>query len=265
LQELLASGSTDNPGGLERFIEAGASLALTPSGAVRLVLSQLNVDMPRSVTVEVRFLPTLAVNNVTIDDIGDKTGGNVMVVGRDGIDYDKLKVCSDGVPALGGIPYVSSSVYGIPEEGFTTDWSHIAVRNLNALDCVYVLLEPCEDGYFTAQLPTVIAGEDVLVEKTGRITKGSILIEFNGLPVPLQVDLRFTPLEISDSTDSNDPNDPNDTDIADNPYIHGGNGGLPQTGVMSILWVLILGLVTSIVAAGAVLIVIRRQSLKEKH
>jgi LPXTG-motif cell wall-anchored protein len=254
LEELL--DSTDNPEGLRRFIRAGARLHITPGGAVRLVLSHLTEDMPRSVTVEVRFVPTLAVNNITVDEVGVKTGGNVMVIGRDGFDDGNLKICSDGVPALGGTPYVSQSVYGIPEEGFTTDWSHIAVRNLNALDGVYVLLEPCEDGFFTAQLPTVIAGMEEIVEKSGRITRGSVLIEFDGLPVPLQVDLRFIPLEIGDSVIDDDP------DVTDDPYVQ---GGLPQTGVVSMLWILVLGLVTSVVATGAVLIVIRRQSLKEKR
>jgi LPXTG-motif cell wall-anchored protein len=175
-----------------------------------------------------------------------------MVIGRGGFDESNLKICSDGVPALGGTPYVSQSVYGIPAEGFTTDWSHIAVRNLNELDCVYVLLEPCEDGYFTAQLSTTIAGVDEIVEKTGRITRGSVLIEFDGLPVPLQVDLRFIPLSADDST------------VGDDPNVQGGNGGLPQTGVISMLWVLVLGLVTSLVATAAVLIVIRRQNSRDK-
>jgi LPXTG-motif cell wall-anchored protein len=246
LEELL--DSTDNQEGLRRFIRAGARLQITPGGAVRLVLSHLTEDMPRSVMIEVRFVPTLAVNNVTVDESGSKIGGNVMVIGRDGFDDGNLKICSDGVPALGGKPYVSQSVYGIPIEGFTTDWSHIAVRNLNELDCVYVLLEPCEDGYFKAQLPTVIAGVEEIVEKTGRITRGSVLIEFDGLPVPLQVDLRFIPIDFVD--------DSNVSGVT--------TGGLPQTGVISMLWVLMFGLITSVVATVAVLIVIRRQSSKEK-
>ncbi|MCL2662536.1 MAG: Cna B-type domain-containing protein [Oscillospiraceae bacterium] len=250
LEELLSSA--DNPEGLRRFISAGARLHITPNGAVRLVLSHLAEGMPRSVTVEVRFVPTLAVNNVTVDESGSKIGGNVMVIGRDGFDEGNLKICSDGVPALGGKPYVSQSVYGIPIEGFTTDWSHIAVRNLNELDCVYVLLEPCEDGYFTAQLSTTIAGVEEIVEKTGRITRGSVLIEFDGLPVPLQVDLRFIPINFADDSNTSEGTGT-------------GTGGLPQTGVVSMLWILVLGLMTSIVATAAVLIVIRRQSVKDKR
>jgi len=250
LEELL--GSTDNPDGLRRFIRAGARLHITPEGAVRLVLSRLTDDMPRTVTVEVRFIPTLAVNNVTVDEIGVKIGGSVMVVGRDGLNNGNLNNCSDGVPALGGKPYVSQSVYGIPAEGFTTDWTHIAVRNLNDFNCPSVLLEPCEDGYFTAQLTTVIAGADEIVEKTGRIIKGSILIEFDGLPVPLQVDLRFIPLEA------------NDTTVTDDPNVQG-DGGLPRTGVESVIWLLAIGLLTSITATAAVVIVIRWQSAKEKR
>jgi LPXTG-motif cell wall-anchored protein len=136
------------------------------------------------------------------------------------------------------------------------------VRNLNDFDCPAVFLEPCEDGYFTAQLTTVIAGVDEIVEKTGRITRGSILIEFDGLPVPLQVDLRFIPLEVSDSNDSNDPDD---TIVVDDPNVQGGNGGLPRTGVESVIWLLAIGLLTSITATAAVVIVIRWQSMKEKR
>jgi hypothetical protein len=158
------------------------------------------------VMVDVLFVPTLAVNNITVDETGNKIGGSVMVVSGD-IDHGNLRSCSDGVPALGGRPYVSTSVYGIAEEGFTTDLSNITVRNLNDFNCPAVILQPDENGFFTAQLPTVIAGVPDVVEKSGRITKGSILIEFDGLPVPLQVDLRFIPAA-SDDPDGDDPDDP---------------------------------------------------------
>jgi hypothetical protein len=308
---------SSNPDGLNWFIAAGASIEQR-GNVVRLVLSDDPQIMPRMVTVVVDFLPTLAVNNVTVDEDGDKIGGSVMVVAGD-IDYGNLNNCSDGVPDLDGTPYVASKVYGIAEEGFTTDMSYIAVRNLNDLNGVYVLLEPCEDGHFTATLPTVIAGEPDIVVKTGRITKGSIWIDFERLPVPLQVDLRFIPLDADDPPDSdppdndppdndppdndppdndppesdppdndppesdppdndppdNDPpdNDPTDNDPPDNANNDSsdtggpgtGTGGLPRTGVESIIWDLALGLLTSIVIAVAVLIVIRRQSVKDKR
>ena len=270
--------------GLRRFAEADAHIYLTPSGAVKLVLSEHVRDMPRSVRVVVHFLPTLAVNNVTIGEGNEKIGGLVRVI--DGGDYSS---CSDGAPAFDGTPYVSTSVRGVAKPGFTTDLSHILVRNLlDGFDCDTVLIVPERDGSFTAQLRTEIAGVEEIVVKTGRIIPGSITVVFDGIPVPLQVDLRFIPItesntnnpynpsDTDDPDDADDPDNPDRNNIADDPNVQGGNGGadnrnvqggnggLPRTGVESMLWVLVLGMVTSIVATAAVLIVIRRQSIKDR-
>jgi len=236
----LSECETDNKEALERFLKVGARLELR-SGAVRLVLSQHATNMPFSATVEVEFLPTLAVNNVTEDN----AGGTVMVNGVGTASSD-----SDGVPDLGGRPYVMAlSVYGKPDEGYKVDWDYIVIRNLNDLEGEHVFVKPDADGYFTTQLKTQIADKDYTVEKTGRVTEGSIIVELDGLPVPLQIDLRFVPDNVTDDDKTDDKND---------------DGTLPKTGVDSILDTLVLGLITSLAAGTAVALVILRQSRKEK-
>jgi len=276
--------STDNPDGLKRFLEADAYLEFS-GDAVRLVLSAEVEHMPSNVRVYVQFLPTLAVNNVT----PNKTGGNVRVVNG-----GTMNNCSDGVPAFYGVPYVSYSVYGIADPGFRVDMAHIAVRNLNDLDGAFVLLEPDSDGAFTAQLRTVIAGSDEVVTITGEITIGSILIEFDSKPVPLQVDLRFIRYDTTGGTgntpgnnagnnttggdgsngDSNNGNGNNAGSNTANGDAGDGTGerndtrdltSLPRTGIESAFTGLLLGLLISLTATLVIIIIMLFQNAKRKE
>jgi len=221
-----------------------AYMQLTATGEIRLVLSRTPARMPREVWIIVEFLPTLAVNNVTEGNVG----GTVMVNG-----VGTPSNNADGVPAINdGVPYVmATSVYGKPDPGYKVDWDYIVIRNLNDLTGELgepVFVKPDANGYFTTQLQTVIAGRTETVQKTGRVYEGSIIVELNGLPVPLQIDLRFIPdVPIISATD-------------DDPAF-----GLimPRTGLVSIINTLALGLITSLIATVTVAIVIRKQKIKQ--
>jgi len=242
LEDLLAS--TDNPAGLQRFLNVGAYLEFR-NGSVRLVLSDDFEDMPRAIIVQVKFEPTLAVNNVTQDN----AGGRVMVM-RNG--SGNLNNDSDGVPDLGGTPYRATEVYGVADEGFEVDMTYVLVRNLNDNGGVIgdpVFLEPDENGVFSATMQTIIADRVYTVEKTGRITIASIHIEFDGLPVPLQVDLRFIPIDDSTGTGTDRPRE----------------AALPRTGVETPIAMLLICLLTSLTATFAVVMAIRYQNRKERR
>ena len=243
----LTEVETDNKEALQRFIDVNASIRLV-GNTVLLVLSDDVTDMPFSVTIEVKFVPTLAVNNVTENN----AGGTVVVNGGGTANNN-----ADGVPALGtGMPYIATSVYGKPDPGYRVDWDYVVIRNLNDLtgelgEPVFAI--PDVNGYFTTELDTWIAGRQERVVKTGRITEGSIIVELDGLPVPLQIDLRFIP-------DTGTGGGGGSGIISDKDN----NGGLPRTGVESVLVLLVLGLATSLVAGVAVAIVIRRINAKER-
>jgi len=230
----LSSSDISNPIFRQRFPNARLEMR---NGVARLVLCADVDNMPRTVTVYVYFLPSIAVNNVTAGN----RGGKVMV--DCGVRGGNLNNNADGVPALGGVPYVGTTrVYGKPDPGYRVDWSYIVIRNLNDLGGVIgdpVFIKPNADGTFVAHLETIIAGKREIVEKTGRVYEGSIVVELDGLPVPLQIDLRFVP--------------------------DGTRTGLPQTGVESVVAILIVGLVTSLVAGAAVVVVIRRMNAKERR
>jgi len=240
----IAECEIDNPDFRTRFPNAKLGMR---NGAVRLELCVDVGNMPQKVEVYVVFLPTIAVRNVTDGYVGGKvrvecaqSGGN-------------LNNQADGVPSYNdGKPYVGTTkVYGVPDPGYKVDWDHIVLRNLNDLDGPYELAKLDKDGYFTIHLSTWIAGVEDVVEKNGRATEGSIIVEIlHHLPVPLQIDLRFIPDIIN--------NTPDNPDSAGNP------GGLPNTGVESIISTLVLGLITSLVACMAVAVVIRRQIKKER-
>jgi len=248
-----------------RFVDAGAYMELS-DGAIRLVLSTSPVNMPREVWIIVEFLPTLAVNNVTEGNVG----GTVMVNG-----VGTASNNADGVPAIeDGIPYVmATSVYGKPDSGYRVDWDYIVIRNLNDLNGQIgepVMVKPDANGYFKTRLQTTIAGETQIVEKTGRVTEGSIIVELDGLPVPLQIDLRFIPARGGSGTTQGDGDEDADGDSDGSGGAgtgaggSGGAGGLPRTGVESVIVLLILGLATSLIAGVAVAIVIRRMGIKER-
>ena len=138
---------------------------------------------------------------------------------------------------------------------------HVAVRNIDDLDGEFVLLIPDENGRFSVLLKTMIAGREETVEITGKITIASILIEFDSLPVPLQVDIHFVPdidgmaLDLTDGMDRI----VNISNTSERTV-----GSLPRTGVKSVIALMILGLVTSLTAAAAIVTVIIWQNKKEK-
>jgi len=241
----LAQCRNDNQTAIQRFIRAGASLSFR-GDAVILVLSNDVEDMPRSVTVWVEFVPTLAVNNVTEGN----AGGTVVVNCVNGTGTPSNN--ADGVPALGaGMPYIATSVYGVPSEGYEVDWEYIVIRNLNDIEGKegFVHVYPDENGYFETELTTHIAGDPETVVKTGIVKEGSIIVELDNLPVPLQIDLRFIP-------------EGSRSDQGGNQNYRG--AFMPKTGLESIIVVLLFGLLTSLVATAAIVIVIRRQNAKDK-
>jgi len=246
----LGDCDTDDRAGLERFLDDGAYLEFN-NGALRLVLSTDLNKMPRSVLVEVGFTPTIAVSNVTENNAGGQVKVNCSIVGG------SLSNVADGVPAFGGIPYPACEVYGVADEGYRIDMDYIVVRNMNDLDGEFVHINLHPDGTFTTDpLDTEIAGEDDRVVKSGTYEIASLRITFNSLPVPLQVDMRFIPIEQEDT-----PVTPDDTDDSSDTSK---TAQMPKTGIQSILEILIFGLITSIAATAAVVIVIRRQSAKER-
>jgi LPXTG-motif cell wall-anchored protein len=144
--------------------------------------------MPRKTRVLIDFEPTLAVKNKT----PEFRGGEVMVYG--GVPDPQ----TDGVPTypFNGTPYRAAlSVFGIPNEGFQTDTANIIVRNMDDLDGDHVVLT-FNPGTFNNTLDTVIAGQPALVPIQGVVffDDNDITIEFNSLPIPLQVDLLFIPI-----------------------------------------------------------------------
>jgi len=253
--------TTDNPQYLQRFIDDGARLELR-DGAVRLILSRDPEKMPRIVSIEVEFLPTIGVRNITEDYVG----GKVQV-----INGGELTNVADGVPrSYGGTPYTQNSVYGIADPGYKVDKSRMLVRNLYDLDAYYgyVLIEPNDDGTFEAVLRTNVAGVyPAYVEITGTVIDGSIEIVLDSLPVPLQIDLHFIPESVGDGGSGDGDSSKGDSgDDSDTVVLSTRNqGGLPRTGVESILWLLILGLLTSLAATCSIIFVIRYQNTKEKR
>ena len=253
----------DNLDILAEIIGLGARLEMREDGVVRLVLAHDIEDMPRRVLITVQFLPTLAVRNVTENESNGGSVGNIggQVMVECTSTGGSMNGDADGVPDLGGTPYKRAiSVYGVPDPGYKIDWDYIVIRNLNDLDdrpggseFGSVQVFPDENGYFTAELRTTIAGRDEVVIKTGRVTEGSIRVTMDDLPVPLQIDLRFIP----------------DDSVLSGTTGGSGTGrtqgdGLPRTGVESVIVMLVLGFVTSLVATAAVIAVIRRQNLKDK-
>ena len=241
----IAECEIDNPVFRTRFPNAKLDMR---NGAVRLELCVNVENMPQKVEVFVVFLPTIAVRNVTEGYVGGQvrvecaqSGGN-------------LNNQADGLPSYNnGKPYVGTTkVYGLPDPGYMVDWDHIVLRNLNDLDGPYEIADLDEDGYFTIHLSTWIAGAPDVVEKNGRATEGSIIVEIlHHLPVPLQVDLRFIPEVLSGTTGGSGAGD--------------SAGGLPRTGVESVISTLVLGLITSVIAGAAVAMVIWRMGAKERR
>jgi len=242
----LAQIRNSDPGLLSEMLEAGASLT-TRGDAILFILSTDLEKMPRSIVIEVKFAPTIAVRNVTDGYVG----GTVMVN-----DVGTASNRADGVPAYGGRPYANSSVYGKPDPGYRVDWSYILIRNLNDLDDELgepVMVVPDADGKFTTMIKTEIAGKPYFVEKSGRVYEGSIVVEIYDLPVSLQIDLRFIP----EGTGGR----PGDTE-GNSRWTQG--DGLPRTGVESVISTLVIGLIVSITAGAAVMLVIWRINAKEK-
>jgi len=116
-----------------------------------------------------------------------------------------------------------------------------------------VMVVPDENGYFKTRIFTEIADGKYYVEKSGRVYEGSIVVEIDELPVSLQIDLRFIP----DGTGTG-----SGTNTDTNRQTQG--GGLPRTGVESVISTLLIGLVTSLVTGAVVSLVIWRINSKEK-
>ena len=247
----LDEADISNPEFRKRFPNARLT---SRDGAARLILCNDIDNMPATVTVYVQFLPSIAVRNVTENSVGGRVRVECSTRGGN------LNNNADGVPALGGVPYVGTTkVYGVPDPGYRVDWDYIVIRNLNDLGGVIgepVFVVPNADGTFTTQLQTIIAGQPEIVEKSGRIYEGSIVVELDGLPVPLQIDLRFVPIGTPGSGPPGSP-----PIISYNPP----TGTLPQTGVESVINTLLIGLVTSMVATAAIAVVIWRLNAKEKR
>ncbi|MDL2232946.1 Cna B-type domain-containing protein, partial [Ruminococcaceae bacterium OttesenSCG-928-L11] len=191
-----------------RFVDSGAYFEWTESGAIKLVLAEDVDDMPRQTRIEVEFLPTLAVDNVTADN----AGGTVMVEG--GTPHTD----ADGVPEYAGTPYRALSVTGTAMNGYFVSTKRMAVRNLNDLKGQSVLLDIGEDGTFSTLLPTVINGNPVTVAVTGRASYGKdangnvteVVILLDQLPVPLQIDLAFEPIPVKQPEEPTEPTEPTD-------------------------------------------------------
>jgi len=248
----LNQATFSDPGLRTEMLDAGAQLTTrrTEGGfAIRLVLSSDPRYMPRTLLVQVKFEPTIAVRNVT-----DGYIGGTVVVNGGGTASNR----ADGVPDYGGRPYRNSSVYGKPDPGYVVDWDYILIRNLNDLDGEMgepVLVEPDENGRFKTRIRTEIADGVYYVEKEGWVKEGSIVVGIDSLPVSLQIDLRFIP----EGTGGGGPGGSGSGVLSER------TGGLPRTGVESVIVMLIIGLVTSLLAGTAVVLVIRYQNAKERR
>jgi len=258
------------------MLAANARLYRRADGVVRLVLAGEDDEeqMPRRVLVIVQFLPTIAVRNVTLDEEEEKggIGGKVRVVCEEtGGNYSEY---ADGVPGVNvgdnvTTPYKkATAVYGTPDEGYIVDWEFLEIRNLNDLDGVisqFVRYEEyIDEKNFTAiyTLATSIGPDNEVVEKSVKVWEGSIYVEIEGgeLPVPLQIDLRFIPAGTGGGGGGS--GGPGGEGSGGNRWTQG--DGLPRTGVESVIVLLIIGLLTSVAAAVAVIIVIRIQNKREK-
>ena len=202
---------SEDGGSLDDFPDI--AFALNTEGAIVLTLAADKEDMPSKVWVEVSFVPTLAVNNATMGNVG----GEVAVEGG------SLSNVSDGVPGDGGAPYRANVVRGIPQDGYVVDGESIYVYNLNDPSGARVRLTPSAsvsplslkmmgisavsavDGRFLVLLDTVVGGVATKVPVSGRVQYVGKTVEIHfdePLPVPLQVDIQFVPEPIEPDRES---------------------------------------------------------------
>ncbi len=195
----------DTLGELDKFIETGASLSWYNNGtAVKLVIVEDELDMPYRTRVTVKFVPTLAVCNVTPNGVG----------GIVSVENGSANVISDGVHGNGNIIYPgATTVYGVAGEEYQISTQQLAVRNMNDNEGSSVLLNVDADGRFLAVLPTVLDGNIVNIQLSGHVEyiteDGAITqvrITLDELPIPIQFDILFSEIEqIPDEPTTEEP------------------------------------------------------------
>ena len=178
---------------LKRFPDAAIQME---GGEIQLVLAPEAAQMPRQTSVEVQFVPTLAVENTTPENQGG------MVQTEDGAPSG----ISDGVVEVDGHSrYVKRSVTGSVQSGWEVDLANLTVGLPGTLagdtgaNPEAVLLNPDANGRFLVEIYENIAGVETPVTVSGRImveydsqnrpVRVSILLD--GLPVPLDLGIAF--------------------------------------------------------------------------
>ncbi|MCP1103361.1 hypothetical protein M2454_002774 [Aequitasia blattaphilus] len=223
---------------LEDLLWRGARLFKGENGEIVLILADDLNDMPREACVYVKFKPTLGIQNIT----ANHEGGIVMV--ESGHD----DTCADGIPSFGGSPYCQTTAYAEPYSGYRFNQENIVIRNLDDLDGEGVKLNIAEDGTFTAQLHTTIARTETVVPITGHIEAISSTrkkIDFDNLPVPLEVDVEFVKEVIIEDKGGENPLEetrietkietPAEVSNTDNQVQTGDNGNILFYGALMIL------------------------------
>ena len=158
-------------------------------GSRRLILADDPADMPYKTHVDVRFIPTILVENTTLNNVS----GTVAVEGGS---YNNVR---DG-------RYPKTLVFGVADEGYMVDMNYLQIGNVGDVHRHYVLnlnavdLDPNGEGFFSSDVTLDIAGEKELMTITGKVTvltrdtygnPTSISISVDSLPSCLDIGIPF--------------------------------------------------------------------------
>ena len=141
-----------------RAVYPDAALQVLEDGTRKLTLAKDPSGMPYKTRVEVRFLPTIAVENTTYRD----RHGTVAV--KDG----KYSSSYDG-------RYVKQTVHGDAHEGMIADTAHLQIGPVGSVNSQYLLntgavyINPGKDGSFSCAITLEIAGREETVTVSGKV------------------------------------------------------------------------------------------------